>query len=146
MKRLEVKAAYCLPLSRPSFAAARACGQISTKMHRQMAPLAAPRKPLDGVSFCLGTTQHVESVVSNNRAMALETEGLELPQATITRGVEAVLSGAVPSAQYYLLARGQEVLAQLMITQEWSDWRASMIWWCVCWLRGDGACARACTC
>ncbi|GFR48746.1 hypothetical protein Agub_g10704, partial [Astrephomene gubernaculifera] len=33
------------------------------------------------------------------------------------------------AACYFLLECEGEVVAQLMITYEWSDWRASNIWW-----------------
>ncbi|PNH02583.1 hypothetical protein TSOC_011429 [Tetrabaena socialis] len=74
---------------------------------------------------------------------AQETEGLELPRDTLTEGVRAVLEGRTAAA-YYLLEvppntggaeagpqglEAREVVAQLMITFEWSDWRASNVWW-----------------
>jgi hypothetical protein len=39
-----------------------------------------------------------------------------------------VLSGEA-HATYFLLEQGGAVKAQLMITYEWSDWRAGVVWW-----------------
>jgi len=44
-----------------------------------------------------------------------------------------LLPGPLPTdqARYYLLTHPADgsVLAQLMITFEWSDWRAAQVWW-----------------
>lgn len=60
--------------------------------------------------------------------MALETEGIELDQDVIEKGVEAVLSD--PSKGLYFISevKGTPV-AQMMITLEWSDWRNRQMWW-----------------
>ncbi|GLC46901.1 hypothetical protein PLESTF_000899700 [Pleodorina starrii] len=60
--------------------------------------------------------------------MAKETEGIELPEETVKAGTRAVLEGRA-AASYYLLEVAGDVVAQLMITLEWSDWRASNVWW-----------------
>jgi hypothetical protein len=63
-----------------------------------------------------------EVIAANNRAMALETEGKALDPATSLRGVARAL--ADPEKGFYLLAeRAGQVVGQLMITFEWSDWR-----------------------
>lgn len=67
-------------------------------------------------------------IVRFNRAMARETEGRDLEEATITAGVEALL--ADPSKGHYFLAeRRAEAAGQLMVTPEWSDWRNGPVWW-----------------
>ncbi|GIL78628.1 hypothetical protein Vretimale_6228 [Volvox reticuliferus] len=60
--------------------------------------------------------------------MTQETEDINLPPETAEAGARAVLEGGV-GASYYLLELGGTVAAQLMITLEWSDWRASNLWW-----------------
>jgi GNAT superfamily N-acetyltransferase len=67
-------------------------------------------------------------IVEFNRRMARETEGLELDPATLARGVAAALADA-SKALYFVAEVGDEVVAQLMITREWSDWRNADIWW-----------------
>lgn len=70
----------------------------------------------------------VEVVAAYNKAMALETEGLDIPEETLRRGVLCVVSGQA-AARYYVIEVEGRVVAQLMITYEWSDWRAGNIWW-----------------
>lgn len=64
----------------------------------------------------------------HNVAMARETEGLALDPGRALRGVRALL--ADPAMGHYLVAeRGGAVVGQLMVTWEWSDWRAGRIAW-----------------
>lgn len=73
-------------------------------------------------------TEDVDRIVLFNLALARESEGRELDRRTLIRGVEKVL--ADPSRGTYLLAEaGEEVVGQLLITTEWSDWRDAEIWW-----------------
>lgn len=74
------------------------------------------------------TLTDLAKLVEGNRAMARETEELDLDEATITAGLRAVLEGRVPGF-YRVLEEEGEVVAQLMITFEWSDWRNCMVWW-----------------
>ena len=68
------------------------------------------------------------AIIEFQRAMARETEELELDAATVARGVQGVFDD--PSrGRYFVAARGGDVVASLMITPEWSDWRNGMVWW-----------------
>jgi GNAT superfamily N-acetyltransferase len=61
-------------------------------------------------------------------AMARETESVELDQPVVVRGVHAVFDD--PSHGRYFVAEADgEVIASLMITYEWSDWRNGNVWW-----------------
>jgi len=72
--------------------------------------------------------KHLASIVDFQLKMALETESLELEKATLEQGVNAVFNN--PSlAQYYIAQVNGQVIASLMITYEWSDWRNRMVWW-----------------
>jgi ribosomal protein S18 acetylase RimI-like enzyme len=63
-----------------------------------------------------------------NAAMAAETEGIALERDRLTAGVRAVLADR--SKGFYLVAESQgEVVAQTLITYEWSDWRNGVFWW-----------------
>jgi len=67
-------------------------------------------------------------IVECQRSMAMETEGLRLSRNTVTRGVRAVLDE--PSRGFYLMAEsGSGPVGQLLVTHEWSDWRAGDFWW-----------------
>lgn len=70
----------------------------------------------------------LEALVEGNAAMALETEGVILDRATLREGVRAVLEGRVAGA-YRILEIDGRVVAQLMVTYEWSDWRNRLVWW-----------------
>lgn len=70
----------------------------------------------------------LDILVSNNRAMALETEGKTLDLTTAEQGVKRVLTD--PSTGFYLvIEKGEEILGQCLITFEWSDWRCGSYWW-----------------
>jgi len=63
-----------------------------------------------------------------NQRMADETEGKQLSLDILRSGVAAAV--ADPSlARYFLACRGAEVVGQMMLTAEWSDWRNGNIWW-----------------
>lgn len=63
-----------------------------------------------------------------NAAMALETEALQLDPGTLERGVSQGL--AEPTrARYFVAESGGAVAGCLMLTLEWSDWRAGNWWW-----------------
>ncbi len=67
-------------------------------------------------------------IAAHNAALALETENKRLDPATVRRGTEAVLADSAKG--FYLLAeRAGEVIGQLLVTFEWSDWRNANFWW-----------------
>ncbi len=74
------------------------------------------------------TSNDLQALVQFNQAMALETENLTLNEALLTKGVSAMLAG--PEKGFYLVAeQDDEILGSLMVTFEWSDWRASNYYW-----------------
>lgn len=75
-----------------------------------------------------GTIDDLDAIIEGNRSMAEETEGLELDADVLRAGVAAVLNGAQPG-RYFVIEEADAVVAQLMITYEWSDWRNAMVWW-----------------
>lgn len=70
----------------------------------------------------------VEIIASNNAAMAVETEGKTLDPDVIGPGVARLLDEPGRGRYWVAEARGQ-VVGQLMITHEWSDWRNGDVWW-----------------
>jgi ribosomal protein S18 acetylase RimI-like enzyme len=67
-------------------------------------------------------------LVDYNCALAEETEGRPLDRSLVERGASAVL--ADPAKGLYLLARrAGQVVGQLLITYEWSDWRNGTFFW-----------------
>lgn len=69
-----------------------------------------------------------ERIVLFNQAMARETEGRELDRKTLVKGVESLLKDPA-RGRYFVAVKGDEVVGQVMITTEWSDWRNGMVWW-----------------
>jgi hypothetical protein len=68
------------------------------------------------------TCEDLPTLVANNCAMALETEGKKLDLATVQRGTRAVFEDR--RRGFYLVAEeAGQIVGQLMITYEWSDWR-----------------------
>lgn len=68
------------------------------------------------------------ALVEFNRAMALETEGKVLLPRVIGAGVRGLLRR--PDSGFYTVAElDGEVVAALMVTREWSDWRNGDFWW-----------------
>ncbi|HUP58871.1 MAG TPA: GNAT family N-acetyltransferase [Thermoanaerobaculia bacterium] len=74
------------------------------------------------------TPADADAIIEFQLAMARETEDLALDRDILTRGVHAVF--ADPShGRYYVAEANGEVVASLMITYEWSDWRNGTVWW-----------------
>jgi GNAT superfamily N-acetyltransferase len=63
-----------------------------------------------------------------NLRLAAETEGLHLDPERVAAGVSALL-GDPAKGVYYVAEAASQVVGQLMITFEWSDWRNGNIWW-----------------
>lgn len=67
-------------------------------------------------------------IAAFNRAMAWETERKELHPETILAGVRNLIAN--PQYGFYVVAEvAGQVVACLLITYEWSDWRNGLFWW-----------------
>jgi GNAT superfamily N-acetyltransferase len=69
-----------------------------------------------------------EVIAEFNRRLAEETEGRALDAALLRAGVEAGLADE-NKAIYFVAEDAGEVVGQLMLTREWSDWRNGWMWW-----------------
>jgi ribosomal protein S18 acetylase RimI-like enzyme len=67
-------------------------------------------------------------LVRFNAALAWESEHKRLDEPTLRRGVRAVLADA-HKGFYTVAERAGEVVGQVLITFEWSDWRDGWYWW-----------------
>jgi GNAT superfamily N-acetyltransferase len=63
-----------------------------------------------------------------NVRMAMETESRPLDPDLINPGVAAVLRDA-SKGRYWVAEADGQVVGQLMVTYEWSDWRNGVFWW-----------------
>lgn len=70
----------------------------------------------------------VPVIAEFNRRLAWETERLKLDPEVLRPGVTAVLNDSTKGT-YYVAEANDEVVGQLMITYEWSDWRNGNLWW-----------------
>ena len=88
-----------------------------------------PCDPPDrGLQVRIATAADGDAFVRFNRAMALETENKSLSEATVTSGVRSVFDD--PARGFYVVAEcGEAIVAALMVTFEWSDWRNGNFWW-----------------
>ena len=74
------------------------------------------------------TPEDTSAIIDFQQKMAWETEEMTLKPEMITKGVHAVFTD--PSrGQYYVADNDGTVVASLLITYEWSDWRNANVWW-----------------
>ena len=74
------------------------------------------------------TRRDAPALIAFNSAMALETERKLLMPHVVGAGVRGLLRR--PDSGFYTVAElGGEVIAALMVTKEWSDWRNADFWW-----------------
>jgi ribosomal protein S18 acetylase RimI-like enzyme len=69
-----------------------------------------------------------DAIIEFQLKMAWETEEFELNKQTVTKGVNAVFADQ-SRGQYYVADDDGTVVASLLITYEWSDWRNCSVWW-----------------
>ncbi|MBI3891228.1 MAG: GNAT family N-acetyltransferase [Candidatus Wallbacteria bacterium] len=69
-----------------------------------------------------------ETLVSFNCLLAEESEGKRLDPARVRSGVRAILDDPA-KGRYFVVERGGRVVACLLLTWEYSDWRFGMFWW-----------------
>lgn len=75
-----------------------------------------------------GQQADLHALVNFNQAMAQETEGLSLDAQVLEKGVNTLLTS--PEKGFYLVAEiNGEIAGSLMVTFEWSDWRAKDYYW-----------------
>jgi GNAT superfamily N-acetyltransferase len=67
-------------------------------------------------------------IIDFQQKMAWETENLLLSGEVVTNGVGAVF-GNDSLGQYWVAEENGKVIASLLITYEWSDWRNAQVWW-----------------
>lgn len=79
-------------------------------------------------TFRVAGVEDASTVANMNMRLAKETEDIDLDRDTVNAGVLAVLQDK-SKGTYFLAQVDGKVVAQLMITYEWSDWRNSQMWW-----------------
>ena len=80
------------------------------------------------ISIRKANLSDASAIIEFQQKMAKETEDLVLSADIVTKGVNAVFANPV-LGQYWVATEGDAVVASLLITYEWSDWRNSNVWW-----------------
>ncbi len=80
----------------------------------------------------LATSEDAKTIALFSAAMALETEGRRLDSDRLYDGTVALIES--PERGFFMvaeleLANTRQLVGQLMITYEWSDWRNGAFWW-----------------
>jgi len=84
--------------------------------------------PLNGLRMRVANIQDVDVLTDFNCRLAQETEDRTLDTNTVRRGVERGLA-AGEEVTYLVAETDREVVGQLMLTREWSDWRDGWMYW-----------------
>jgi len=76
----------------------------------------------------IAAVDDIEPLVQFNQAMALETESKSLEETILRAGVSAVFDN--DDKGFYVVAEEETgIVAGLLVTREWSDWRNGWFWW-----------------
>ena len=81
-----------------------------------------------GISIRNAAMTDAAIIASNNSLMAEETEGRTLDPDIIGPGVAALLADP-GKGRYWVAESAGQIVGQLMVTYEWSDWRNGTLWW-----------------
>ena len=82
----------------------------------------------EGLLIRLGRPEDISRIRDFNQSMAKETEGKSLEDRVISQGVQRIIEE--PIHGFYVVAENQgQIIGNLMVTREWSDWRNGQFWW-----------------
>ena len=70
----------------------------------------------------------LDAIVRGNARMAEETESKTLDSGVLRDGVARILADR-RLGRYWVATSGDQVIGQIMVTYEWSDWRNTNLWW-----------------
>jgi GNAT superfamily N-acetyltransferase len=74
------------------------------------------------------TIADADLVCEFNSKLALESEGKTLDAGLLKPGVRKALADG-NKGRYFLAEYGGQIVGQLGVTYEWSDWRNGWFWW-----------------
>ncbi len=69
-----------------------------------------------------------EKIARNDVMLAKESENLETEYEKVLKGVKGIIENK-EKGFYLIIEQENDIIGQLMITYEWSDWRGMDIWW-----------------
>jgi ribosomal protein S18 acetylase RimI-like enzyme len=74
------------------------------------------------------SVEDIVTIVDFQVKMAAETESVQLDKSIVIKGVSAVVNDS-SKGQYYVTEMNGIIVASLLTTFEWSDWRNGTILW-----------------
>ena len=80
------------------------------------------------INIRLANNEDAATIIKFQMEMAYETERVLLDEDTVTTGVNSVFFDP-QKGRYFVAERDGEVVASLLLTPEWSDWRNKWVWW-----------------
>jgi GNAT superfamily N-acetyltransferase len=80
------------------------------------------------VSIRKANPEDAAVIIDFQEKMAWETEQLTLIHDVVVKGVKAVFDNT-SRGQYWVAESDGKIIASLLITFEWSDWRNANVWW-----------------
>ena len=88
---------------------------------------------IENLSIREATRSDLDLLVDFNTAMALETENRHLDRDRLYAGTRSVLEsnsqGVYLVGEVHRGTQSSQVVGQVLITYEWSDWRNGNFWW-----------------
>lgn len=72
--------------------------------------------------------ENTNIIADFQQKMAWETEEFKLDEETVLKGVSAVFENP-ELGRYFVVKSEDKIVASLLITYEWSDWRNAKVWW-----------------
>jgi RimJ/RimL family protein N-acetyltransferase len=79
--------------------------------------------------FRLATPDDLTTLVQFQKALALESEKLELNETTLRKGIQAVFRQSAIIGDYGVVEEEGKLIGCLLLQKEWSDWRAKWVYW-----------------
>ena len=76
----------------------------------------------------LAKSDDILTIAGFQLKMAIETENLKLDAETVGKGVKAVFEKP-ELGQYFVAEKDGQIIASMLTTFEWSDWRNAQVWW-----------------
>lgn len=83
---------------------------------------------MNQIDIRAATFNDIDIIADFNCRLAAETEDKVLDSATVRNGVERGL-GIGEEVTYLVAETNNEVVGQLLLTREWSDWRDGWMYW-----------------
>jgi len=75
------------------------------------------------------TSYDAKAIAKNNIMLAKETENLVLDENQAIIGTQMLLDKENKYGFYLIVEDKEDIIGQMLITTEWSDWRNKEIWW-----------------